>query len=326
MLTDINQDLSGYDVHDGIDAASAAALALAPDMQHVHGPKRMSKKDVLLLKRQPFADALYETNHLTADRLADHFSEFDFCNIVMDTNADNYKKNYGLTKNQILKIWKTHSKNGNVANCMHCGIRKIGIPNFISGMTSDRRHTDEDNHPLNACKYLPNAFFVFRSTEQKQAIDAAMNKIRANQGTIDDARAVWSEIKTEYNTNAHDVIGIVCYHCYNFNLEKGEICMDCAPQEDHTDITDEAYIRHTYDYLVPFLIAKSKCIYNEKGWFCRGTVISKNSLTHCRPENVERVTELIEIKDKIIRDRMKDYNQYMDLFICKKHLCHFCDE
>ncbi len=313
---------------DGAAAAPAPAPEPVLEVQSRQAPdpnsSRSKKKAIqaaLKVEKEAFAAMLYETNHLTGKGLHEQFSEFDFENIVMDGNADTMKTTYALTNNQILKIWNKHSHRGNVADCMHCGIRKVTVPNIISNMTGNRRRIDEKNHSHNAASFLPNAFLVFRSTEQKAVIDTAMSEISSREGGIDEACAIWTGIKTEHNVGVADIIGIVCYHCYNFHLAGN--CMDAVVAEDNSQITTESYIENTYNYLVPFLISRNRCIHNSGGRFCCNKVISRDSLRNCLPENLEKVTQLINGKENIIRQRMAEHSGHMDLFICKRHLADF---
>lgn len=309
----------------------ASVLALperprqAPDPSSNRSKKR-AEQEAQKAEKEAFAVMLYETNHITARNLHELLSEFDFANIIINSNVDIIKTTYAISNNQIRKIWDKHSGHGNVANCMCCGIRKISVPNVITHMFGDRqrRHkTDEKNHPFNASSYLPNAMFVFRSTAQKQFIDGVMEEIRSREGSIDEAKAVWTRIQGEHGVSIADIVGIVCYHCYNFHLGQGSICMDGHAGEDHSAITPDKFIEHTYNYLVPFLIGKNRCIYNEGGRFCCRNTLSRESLKNCKPENLERVTQLVNGKEIIIGQRMAGYTEHMDLFICGRHRAAF---
>ena len=75
--------------------------------------------------------------------------------------------------------------------------------------------------------------------------------------------------------------------------------------------------------MIPFLITKNRCIYNENGSFCCKRVLCRDSLTHSNPENLERMIHLINGKESIIQQQMVDYADHMDLFICGKHKAYF---
>jgi hypothetical protein len=322
-MSDFNFDqFNGVGVGVGADATSELGMCQIPGIDSYRTKKKIEKK-ALKAERNAFAEILYETNHITGKNIHEHFSEFDFSNVVLDSNVDAFKRNYALSNNQILRIWNKHSGRGNIANCMHCGIRKISVPYMISNMTGNRHYIDDKNHNINASSFLPNAFLVFRSSEQKIVIDTAMEEIKSRSGTVEEAKAIWTGIKKDHYFGVDDIIGIVCYHCYNFNLEHGSYCLDIAKTEDNSYISGEVYVEHTYNYLIPFLIVKNRCIYNEKGMFCCNKVLSRESLTHCRPENLERVTNLISGKETIIQQKMVGYTDHMDLFVCGKHKAMF---
>ena len=329
----LNSVLAGqFQVADMEEGAAPAPAPAAPvhdlgvDVRQAPNPesnrsKKKANQAALKAEKDAFAAMLYETNHLTSKGLHEQFSEFDFTSVMMNTNADSFMDTYALTNSHIIKIWNRHSNRGNVANCMCCGVRKVSVPNIISRMTGNRHFNDKKNHPHNAASFLPNAFLVFNSTEQKAAIDGMMTEIRSREGTIEEARGVWTGIKAEHNVNVSEIISVVCYHCYNFNLMGN--CLDAVAAEDNSQITPEKYIESTYNYLVPFLIAKNRCIHNEDGRFCCNKVLSRDSLTHCKPENLERVTHLIDGKEEIIRQRMIGYTEHMELFVCNRHRVAF---
>lgn len=307
-------------------APAAPVQDLGVDVRQVPNieSNRSKKKAIqaaLKAEKDAFATMLYETNHLTGKGLHELFSEFDFTSVIMNTNADSFMDTYALTNGQIIKMWNIHSNRGNVATCMCCGVRKVSVPNIISRMTGNRHFNDKKNHPHNAASFLPNAFLVFNSTEQKAAIDETMAEISSREATIEEAHGVWTGIKAEHNINVSEIISVVCYHCYNFNLMGN--CLDAVATEDNSHITPEEYIDSTYNYIVPFLITKNRCIYNEDGRFCCNKVLSRDSLTNCKPENIEKVTHLINGKEGIIQQRMDGYTEHIELFVCNRHKAAF---